>query len=66
MVILDMVKMMAAWGHGNVALGVFIDLKKVFDTVDHGVLLARMEHYRGGGSGVAGQLPGEEVPVCGL
>ena len=34
--------------------------------VDHGVLLARMEHYRGGGSGVAGQLPGEEVPVCGL
>ena len=61
MVILDMVKMRAAWGHGNVALGIFID------TVDYGVLLARMEHYRvRGGSGVAGQLPGEEVPVCGL
>ena len=60
MVILEMVKVRAAWGHGNVALGIFID------TVDYGVLLARMEHYRGGGSGVAGQLPGEEVPVCSL
>ena len=45
MVILEMVKVRAAWGHRNVPLGVFIDLK-VFDTVDHGVLLARMEHYR--------------------
>ena len=40
MVILEMVKVRAAWGHGNVALGIFID------TVDYGVLLARMEHYR--------------------
>ena len=37
MAVLDMVeRVRGAWARGNVSLGVFIDLKKAFDTVDHG------------------------------
>jgi hypothetical protein len=45
MAVLDMVeRVREALRKKNVALGVFIDLKKAFDTVDHRILLAELEH----------------------
>ena len=46
MAIIDLVEnIRAAWERGEHCLGVFIDFSKAFDTVDHGILLAKMEHY---------------------
>ena len=30
---------------GNYTAGVFVDLKKVFDTVDHNILLEKIDYY---------------------
>ena len=30
---------------GNYTTGVFVELKKAFDTVDHNILLAKLDYY---------------------
>ena len=34
-----------ALDEGNISCGVFVNLQKTFDTVDHQILLAKLNHY---------------------
>ena len=36
---------MKALGDGNFAYGIFVDLQKAFDNVDHSILLSKLCHY---------------------
>ena len=42
-------KIQEAMKDENIAIGIFIDLQKAFDTVNHSILLEKLNHY-----GIAG------------
>ena len=58
MAIMELVEnITTAMDNGKFTIGVFIDLKKAFDTVDHSILVTKLDHY--GISGFAKQWFGK-------
>ena len=53
-----------AMDKGKLTIGVFIDLKKAFDTVDHRILVDKLDHY--GVRGVANSVRGVANGVKGV
>ena len=38
-------KLVAAIDNGEIGIGIFIDFRKAFDTVDHSILLEKLNYY---------------------